>query len=175
MIFVRKPFEPWGILEPTPWIIRRGVFRNLKFLSLISQKGETIVGKALEYLFTLKKGSEKLAAEGRSEFIYNKEDLQQVSDDLKTLMQNRKSDTGMPTYVTNFDTAIEEFIPDYAKAVKSELYSPIEKRIMAGLGLIEVIEGVASTRKESILNPKPLKSEIEQGIKDLKCLCSLGV
>jgi len=168
MIFVQRPFESWGVLEPTPYIIKRGIYRNCEFLKLIAQKGEFIVAKAVEYMLVIKKGTEKLLLDGN--ITYSKEDLQNVSQDLKSLLQDKKASGGSATYTTNFDTDISEYIPDYSKAISASVYSVIEKRIMAGLGLVEIVEGIASTRRESILNPKPLITEVEQGIEDFKSI-----
>ena len=165
MIFVQKPFESWGTEYPIPYLIRRGVFRNLKFLELLTTKGEYIVGKALEYLLMIKKGSAELTLSNQPEFTYSKDDLQKVKDDLEALIQNRQQTGGVSTYATNFDTDIQHLIPEYSKAISAELYAPIERRILAGLGMIDVVQGISSTRRESTLNPRPFIGEIEHVLK----------
>jgi cation transport regulator ChaB/uncharacterized Zn finger protein (UPF0148 family) len=50
------------------------------------------------------------------------------------------------------------------------LYGPIEKRLLAGLGLVDVVQGAGTTRRESTLNPKPFIGEIQSGVSDFKCL-----
>jgi hypothetical protein len=50
---------------------------------------------------------------------------------------------------------IQELIPEYEKVLKRGLYEQLEKRLLQGLGLVDVIEGAASTRREAILNLKP--------------------
>lgn len=168
LIFVQKPFESWGTLEPVPFLIRRGIYRNSEFLKLMSSKGEFIISKALEYLLIMKKGTERLALDGQ--ITYDENDLKQANEDLKNLVLRKKNEAGFPSYTTNFDTDIQEYIPEYSKVINDTIYSPIEKRILAGLGLIEVVEGVASTRREGILNPKPFITEINQGVKDFKAM-----
>ena len=76
MIFVQKPYCAWGVDYPTPFIILRGLFKNMKFLELLETKGEMVVGKALEYLLTLKKGTERLTADNIS--VYYKTYLETV-------------------------------------------------------------------------------------------------
>lgn len=169
-IFVQKPYTSWSELYPVPFLLQRGIWRNLKIFELINKKGEKILAKALEYLFAIKKGTENLALKGNPDFTYSKDDLKQVKEDFNTMVTNSKSTAGIPTYATNFDTEFEHLIPDYSKAIKQELYSPIEKRILAGLGLVEIVEGVASTRREGILNPKPFIAEVRQGIADFEAL-----
>jgi len=168
IIFVQKPYESWGTRQAVPFLIKRGIYRNSKFLQILSSKGEHIVSKALEYLFILKKGTERLALEGN--ITYDDTDLKRASQDLADIINKKKSESGFASYATNFDTSLEHLIPDYSKAINDTIYSPIEKRILAGLGLVDIVTGVGSNRRESILNPKPLIGEINQGIEDFKSL-----
>ena len=172
LIFVQKPFSSWSDIYPTPFLIQRGVWKNLMFFNLINKKGEKLVGKALEYLLLMKKGTEGLALHGNADYTYSKDDLEKAKDDLKGMLQDNKTDPGTPLYATNFDTSLEHIMPDYNKVFNKELYIPLERRILAGLGLIEIVEGVASTRRESILNPRPFIAEIQGGVKDFSCLMS---
>jgi len=168
MIFVQRPYESWGTLESVPFLIKRGVWRNSSFLKLITSKGEFVVGKALEYLMIMKKGTERMFLEGN--VSYSEEDLKVISDDMRKLIAKKKNEGGTPTYTTNFDTEITEYIPEYSRVISDSLYRPIEKRILAGLGLVDIVEGVGSTRREAILNPKPFMTEVTQGIKDFSTL-----
>ena len=170
-IFIQKPYASnWAEKYSVPFVIQRGLYKNLKLLEVIERKGEKVVGKALEYMLMLKKGTERLAIEGRPEFTYDGEELKQISEDFKNFIKNRKTQAGTPVYTTNFDTVIEHLIPDFQKILRQELYTPVERRILAGLGLVEIIQGIASTRRESIFNPQPFIQEIENGIKDFKQL-----
>lgn len=169
-LFVQKPYESWGHRYPTPFIIRRGLFRNLKMLNLIEGKAEHIVGRALEYLMVVKKGTEQMALSGRAELTYDENDLKALSDDLKKFLMKLKNEGGLPHYTTNFDTEIEHMIPEYKKILEGALYTPVEKRVLAGLGLVDIVEGTGSTRRESILNPKPFMEEVRQGVKDFVTL-----
>ncbi len=167
--FIQKPYSSWGKDYTIPFLIQRGIYKNLKFLDLLEKKGEFVVGKALEYLLVLKKGTENMALTGQPDFIYSKKDLEKVKDDFIAFAGNRKGG-GTSAYTTNFDTEIEHLIPEYARALKQELYTPIERRLLAGLGLIDVLQGIASTRKESMMNPKPFFSEIKTAIDDFKLI-----
>jgi cation transport regulator ChaB len=169
-IFVQKPYDSWGTSYPTPYLIRRGIYRNLRLMEILTGKAEFIVGKALEYLLLLKKGTENLALAGQSEFTYSSDDLKKVKENLETVLTERRYQQGVPTYATNFDTDVTHLIPEYDKALKQELYTPIERKILAGLGMIDVLQGVASTRKESVLNPRPFVAEVQNGIEDFKMM-----
>jgi len=170
LLFIQRPYDYWGVLEPTPYLIRKGLFRNLKFLTLMSEKGEYVVGRALEYLFLIKKGTEKMAMEGRAEMVYSPDDLKQITEDFSTLLSEKKSTKGTPTYATNFDTELQHMIPDYKLAVNEAIYAPIERKILAGLGMVDIITGTGSGRREAILNPKPFIAEVKQGVDDFKTL-----
>jgi len=169
-IFVQKPFSSWNPLYPVPFLIQRGLWKNLKVLELVSSKGEKVIGKALEYLLLIKKGSEQLALTGKPEFIYNETDLTNIKNNFSDFINKSRVEPGIPTHVTNFDTSFEHLIPDFSKIFGDNLFAPIEKRLLAGLGLVEIVEGVASTRREGILNPKPFITEVRNGINDFKML-----
>lgn len=168
ILFAQKPFESWGVTYPVPFLIKRGVYHSSEFLRLMFSKGEFILGRALEYLLIMKKGTERMALEGQ--VTYDEEDLKKANEDLKNIINQKKSEGGIPSYATNFDTEFSDYIPDYQKAINATLYSPHEKKVLAGLGMIEIVEGIASTRREAILNPKPFIAEVEQGVSDFKSL-----
>jgi len=42
--------------------------------------------------------------------------------------------------------------------------------LLAGLGFIDVVQGLASTRKESVLNPAPFIEEVNSGVGDFKSI-----
>jgi len=167
MIFVQKPYSAWGVDYPVPYVILKGLFKNMKFLELLENKGEMVVGKALEYLLTLKKGTERLTADNIA--VYDKNDLDTVKEDFQKIVEDRKTSAGIPTYISNFDTEIAHLIPDYDKALRGELYTPIEKRLLSGLGLVDIVQGTVS-RVTSTLNPKPFIGEIQSGVSDFKAL-----
>ena len=166
LIFVQKPYSPWSSIYPTPFLFQRGLWKNLKFYELINKKAERFVGKALEYMLAMKKGTEQLALQGNAAFTYDENDLKKAKDDLKDVLERNKTEAGTPVYATNFDTMFEHIVPEYSKVLNKELFAPIEKRLLAGLGLVEIVEGIASTRREAILNPRPFISDIENGIND---------
>lgn len=169
-LFVQRPYSSWGDFYTTPFIIQRGIFKNLKFLALLIQKGEFVVAKAIELLTVIKKGTEDLALKGSPDFIYSEEDLKKVKNDLKSFIQEKNTSRGVSTYATNFDTEIETLIPEYEKALKDTLYSPIEKRILCGLGMVEIIDGATTSRKDAVLNPKPFASEFQGSATDFATL-----
>jgi len=169
-IFVQKPYDSWGVDYPTPFLIQRGLYKNALMMKNLVNKGEIVVAKALEYLMVVKKGTETLAKENRSEFIYSDEDLKAVKEQLGNLSSSRGSTTGTPSYITNFDTDIEHLIPDYERILKPTLFVPIERRILSGLGLVDIVESTSSSRREGTLNPKPYIGELNSGVTDFGAL-----
>jgi len=169
-IFIQKPYTAWGTDYPTPYIIQRGLYKNALFLKTLANKGEIVISKALEYLMVVKKGAESLAKENRSEFIYSDEDLRAVKKNLGMLIDGRTTTAGVPSYITNFDTDIEHLIPEYEKILKPALYAPVERRILFGLGMVDVVDAAGNSRREGILNPKPYIGELNSGVNDFKQL-----
>lgn len=169
-IYIQRPYEPWGAHYPVPFLIRRGVYYNLEFLKILNKKGSNVLGKAMEYLMMMKKGSADLSKNGNTDFTYSKEDLTKIKDDFQKLIDDMRANRGLPMYTTNFDTELEHVIPDYMKAMSADLYGPIEKRILAGLGFIEIIQGATSSRKDSVLNPKVFMEEVQSGVNDFRSL-----
>ena len=99
--------------------------------------------------------------------------IRKLKTNFKKLITDSKTERGTPTYVTNFDTQLEHLIPEYTKILSASLYENVEKRLLAGLGLIDILESTgSSSRRESILNPKPFIAETENGIKDFINLLS---
>lgn len=170
IIFVQKPFSSWGELDVKPFLLIRGIYENLKMMDLMLNRSQRMVDKALEYVLLLKKGSESLAREKNPDFTYSKDDLISIKEDFKNFLKNRKTTAGTSTYITQWDTEIEHIIPEYRRILEQEIYSPIERRILAGLGLVEILEGTTTTRREAVLNPKPFMSLVEQGVDDFKQL-----
>ena len=163
-IFVQTPFEAWGTLLPIPFLIRRGIWKNMKVMGLISDQGEGVVRKALKYLLVILKGTDKTY---EKQGQYGREALLKTKDGFKNFLNDLGTETGVPTLVTNHDTQIDHLIPDFNKVVNQELQDPSRQKILQGLGLIEIIQGTGSqSRKESIINPKPFIKLVNALIND---------
>lgn len=168
-IIVQKPFDRWYSDYATPYLIRNGVYKNFKTVELLQDKGDSVITKALPYMLLALKGTERLALEGKVN--YNDEDMKKWHTLLKEKLPEFQTETGKtPIYAAPFDTQFQHLVPDYVKAVKQELFNQSMKNILAGLGLVDVFQGVSSTRKESVLNPKPLVENINFGVKSFKSL-----
>jgi cation transport regulator ChaB len=59
-------------------------------------------------------------------------------------------------------------MPDFKKVLTEDLFNQGYRAILAGLGFIDVIQGITSTRKEAVLNPAPFVEETNDGVEGFK-------
>jgi cation transport regulator ChaB len=165
----------WFDKYPTPFMVKRGVYHNWKIIQSLKNKEIEILDQVIPYMLLIKKGSEALATEHLK--VYSDEELTQVKTQFQTLLDEMKTTsisdsdkvtTKAPIRATNFDEQIDHLIPDLINVFKSELFSVAERNILAGLGFIDVIEGISTSRRESILNPKVFIEEVKSGVEDFK-------
>ena len=165
-----KPFCRWHDEYPVPYLIKNGVYYNWKLIQSLKDKQAMILDQILPYLLLVKKGSEQLAI--HKDVNYDDDKLKQVVGQMEEVIQRmndfqfdgqRKSKT--PIRATQFDEEIKHLIPDLGTILKQDLFTVFEKGIMAGLGFIDVVESVSTSRKESILNPKVFIQETKSGVK----------
>jgi hypothetical protein len=168
-IVVQKPFNRWFDQYATPYLIRKGVYKNWLGVKVLQEKSDEVISKILPYLFIIKKGTENLFLQG--EVDYNDKELQNLVTKLKEQLEKYKNEKGRtPTTAVPFDQEYSHLIPDLRNMLSEELYRQGMRSILAGLGFIDVIQGISSTRKESVLNPKPFISEVNDGVGGFKTI-----
>jgi cation transport regulator ChaB len=168
-IIVQKPFGRWFDEYPTPYLIRKGVYKNWKAIEVLQEKSDEVISKVLPYLFVIEKGTERLFMEGEME--YDNEDFKKFVNEFKKELEIYKSEKGnTPLNAVPFDQKYQHLIPDLLPIMKEELYKQGFRSILSGLGFVDIIQGVGSTRKEAVLNPKPFLSEIDAGISGFKSI-----
>lgn len=168
-IIVQKPFGRWFTEYPTPYLIKQGVYKNWKALQILQNKGNEVITKILPYLFIMEKGTENM-------FLQNKGSY--TDDDLKTMVTNfkealerfNKEGGKLPATGIPFDQQYKHLIPDLLPILREELFAQGTRAILSGLGFVDVIQGVSSTRKESVLNPKPFIAEVNAGVDGFKSI-----
>lgn len=166
-IVVSKQKARWFDKYPVPYLVRNGVLKNYLGIKAISEKSDEIITKVLPYLFLITKGTEKLFLDGKVD--YKDTDLSTLVDNFKTALETYKSEKGAtPINAVPFDQQYQHLIPDLTKILSEELYRQGYRALLCGLGFIDVLQGVSSTRKESVLNPKPFISEINAGVDGFK-------
>lgn len=167
-IIVQKPFDRWFVQYPTPYLIRKGIYKNWLAMKTLQDKSDEVISKILPYLFIIKKGTELLSREG---FNYEDKDLQAVVQGLKTELEKYKSEKGKtPTTAQPYDTEFSHLIPDLRNIVSEELYRQGIRSILSGLGIAELIPVTGQSRQQSLLNPKLLIEEINNGVEGFKAM-----
>jgi len=168
-VTIQKPFNRWFDKYATPYLIKNGVYKNWVALKVLQSKGDEAVAKALPYLFLMTKGLPDLFLQ--ADINYSDTELKTMVDNFKSEMEKYKAEKGrIPAHGVPFDQKYEHMIPDLSKIVSEELYRQGYRAILSGLGFIDVIQGLSSTRRESILNPKPFVSEVNDGVEGFKLM-----
>jgi cation transport regulator ChaB len=166
--FFQNPFGTWGEIYPSPYIINRGIYYNQQFLNEIKEKGASVIKRAIEHIFALKKGFKEAVLQDKDANIYDKTDLERTDKDLRDVLDSRKYTEDMTTYTSNFDTEMEHIIPEYKRILNAEVIVPAEKGLLSSLGFVEMYS--MQTRKEEVFNPKPFMAEAQDGINDFVSL-----
>jgi len=166
-IVVNKPYGRWFDKYPTPYLVRNGVLKNYLGIQAIQDKSDEVITKILPYLFIINKGTEKMFIDGKVD--YKDSDLTTLVDNFKTALETYKAETNAtPVNAIPFDQKYEHLIPDLKNILSEELYRQGYRALLCGLGFIDVLQGVSSTRKESVLNPKPFIAEVNAGVDGFK-------
>jgi hypothetical protein len=167
---INKPGR-WFDKYPTPYLIRRGVYHNAQIIKSLKNKQTEILDQIIPYLLLAKKGSEALSQAGTS---YSQTQLQEVANQFQDLMTELKTmslgdkQVKTPMRVTNYDEDLKHFIPDLSTIFAPVLFEQAERNILSGLGFIDVIQGISSTRRESTLNPKAFITEVNDAVESFK-------
>ena len=167
-IIVQKPFNRWFEQYATPYLIRKGVYKNWLGMKTLMDKSDEVISKILPYLFVIQKGTENLFLQG--DVNYSDEELKELSDNFKSEVQKYRNEKGKtPTNTIPFDTKYDHLIPDLRKILTEELYRQGYRSILAGLGFIDMLE-ITPSRQESRMNPKAFVSEINEGVDGFKAI-----
>ena len=168
-IFVQKPFGRWFTELPSPYLIKKGVYKNWKAIDVLQHKADEVISKVLPYLFLIEKGTENLFING--DVDYSDTELQKLATNFKEAMKRYESEHGKtPTAAVPFDQKYSHLIPDLRNILSEELYRQGYRAILAGLGFITIVQGIADSRKEEVVNPKPFVSEINAGVDGFKSM-----
>lgn len=163
----------WFDKYPNPYLVKRGIYHNWRIIEAIKRNEIDVLDQVIPYLFWIKKGTERLAIDKKVN--YDDEKLQKVIDQMEKLINDSKNSNldldkkfSTPVRASQFDEELKHLIPDLEAIFKPALFQVAEKNILSGLGFIDVVDGSTSTRRESILNPKPFIQEVHSGVEDFK-------
>ncbi len=163
-VIIRKPYNAWHEVMPTPFLVRRGVLFNALLKEAIINKQADVIDQIIPYLLLMKAGTDKLAELG---MLADEEDMKALKKQFIDAKNEADvtGDLGKLLATLNYDVNLEHFIPDLSKILNENITKSTDKNILAGLGMIE-LEGFQKTREESIMNPKLLIEEVKDGVND---------
>lgn len=173
---IHRPYCRWYDKYPVPYLIKQGVYHNYKIIESLKTRQTEILDQIIPYLLLIKKGTENLAISNTK--TYSDSELTNVIEQMQELMTDLKSTNlsdktiKSPIRATNFDEEIKHLIPDVGTMFKAELFEEAERNILSGLGFIDVVQGVSSTRREAVLNPKAFVQEVNSGVEGFKEILS---
>ena len=164
---VQKPYDRWFTKEATPYLVRKGVLKNFLAIETIQEKADEVISKVLPYLFVIEKGTQEMY---NKDVTYSDKELGTLVEVIKEQFEKFRNEKGLPANAVPFDQKYSHLIPDMAPMLKEELYNQGYRALLAGLGFIDVIQGISNTRKESVLNPKPFIAEVNAGVDGFKSI-----
>lgn len=167
-IIIRRPYNAWYENCVTPWLVKRGVLFNALLKNVIVDKQADVITQIIPYLLLLRSGSDKLA---EINALATKEEMLALKDSIiKSVKENDFSgDIGKLIATLSYDVNMEHFIPDLKKIFDKGILDSVDKNILAGMGLIELV-GFSKTRQEAILNPKVMVEEVKDAVGDWTCI-----
>ena len=167
-IVVQKPFGRWFIQYPTPYLIKKGVYKNWKGLEVLGSKSDEVISKVLPYLFMMEKGDKDAFLQ--KGITYDDKELQTMADNFKTAVERYNQEKGKtPLAAVPYDQKYSHLIPDLKNILNEELYRQGYRSILAGLGFIDMLE-IAMSRQETRMNPKAFVAEVNAGIGGFKSI-----
>lgn len=163
-ILIRKPYNQWYDLYPTPYFIKKGTLYHALFKERIIEKQAEFLDSAFPYQLLIKAGSDEAM---KTRQMPTEEDLKKLQKNYKNKKENIDEHTFTKGLVGAFpyDVNFEELIPNYVKVLDEKIIKSTDKNLASSLGLIE-LRGFSTNREESILNPKVLIEEIEDAVLD---------
>ena len=169
---INRPYCRWFEKYPIPYTIKRGIYYNYKIIESLKKKEIEVLDQIIPYMLLVSKGTEGLAIQ--KDKTYSQPELQEVVNQFQQLYENLRvmhlddKQVKTPMRVTNFDEEIKHLIPDLKTLFQAELFEQAERNILSGLGFIDIVQGVVSNRRESVLNPKAFITEINSAVDDFK-------
>lgn len=163
-VLIRKPFNPWYDVYPTPFLVKRGVLFNSLLKNAIIDKQAEIIQQIIPYLLLLKSGSDKLA---ELNMLASESEMKALKDSIINAVKDYDTtgELGKLLAPLSYDVNVEHLMPDLTKVFDPKIIQSADKNILAGLGMIEV-EGFSKNRQETILNPKMLVEEVKEAVAD---------
>lgn len=171
-VIFSRPYGRWFDEYSIPYLIKRGIYHNWRIIQSLKDMQSKILDQIIPYMLLIKKGTAQLTNQQNK--TYSNSELKDIIGDFQQLLDGmRASNAGdksikSPIRATNFDEEIEHKIPSLGVIMDTKLFAQAERNILAGLGFIDIVEAVSTSRRESVLNPKAFIKEINAGVEDFK-------
>ena len=166
-IIIQKPYNRWQDEYATPYLIRKGIYKNWLAMKMLQDKSDEVLSKILPYLFLIQAGSADLAKDGIN---YTDEELTTLTENFREQVAKYRNEKGKtPTNAIPDSIKYEHLIPDLSKILKEDLYRQGYRAILAGLGFIDLLE-ISPSRQETRMNPKSFVSEVIEGVAGFKAM-----
>ena len=144
--------------------MRKGTLYHALFKEKMLERCADVINTAFPYQLFIKMGTEQAINQGKGP---SETELKAILDQFK----KRKQEFDEHVYAKGLagafpsDVKFEELIPSYEKVLDENIFKPIDKNLLASLGMIE-LKGFSQNREEMILNPKVLVEEVVEMVND---------
>ena len=163
-VIIRKPYNFWYDKYPTPYLVKKGALYHSLFKQTIMDKQSQGINQVFPAMMAIKVGSDEAMRKNNMPTKEDLEDVKQKFVDLKTDTEDRTTNNGL-IGAFPYDVNFENLLPEFSKILDEKITSGTDRNLLMSLGLIE-FKGFSTNREESVLNPKPMVSEIEDGVED---------
>lgn len=154
---------------PIPFLIQRGIYYHFLIIKALKDQQTKALSRAFPFLMHVKKGTEGIDLAGK--FKFTDQDAKDMKDQIELLskeLYELSSNLRASTHISAYDTEIKYIIPDLMPLFNSKLFETADRSILSGFGLIDIVDAVSTSRRESVLNPKAFISEVNKGIGSFK-------
>lgn len=165
-VIVRKPYNHWYDLYPTPYLVKKGALYHALLKEKLMDKQAQGLAQVFPSMLAIKMGCAEALKLNK---MPTKNDMLEMTNKFKNLDKETEDRTvnGGLVGTFPFDVNFENLLPDFMKIMDEKIFAGTDRNLLMALGLIE-FKGFSTNREEAVLNPKPLVSEIEDAVEDFK-------
>ena len=165
-VIVRKPYNHWYDLYPTPYLVKKGALYHALLKEKLIDKQAQGLAQVFPSMLAIKMGCAEALKTNK---MPTKEEMEAMKNKFKNLDKENEDRTinGGLVGAFPFDVNFENILPDFMKIMDEKIFAGTDRNLLMALGLIE-FKGFSTNREEAVLNPKPLVSEVEDAVEDFK-------
>lgn len=163
-IIIRKPYNNWYDKYPTPYFVKKGTLYHALLKEKILSKQSQGLEQVFPAMLAIKMGCDEAMRRGEMPGKPALDEMKQKFINLQTSTEDRTLNNGL-IGAFPYDVKFENLLPEFNKILDEKIVSGTDRNLLMSLGLIE-FKGFSTNREESVLNPKPLVSEIEDAVED---------